>query len=363
MCQYRSVTDPLQPDFEALRCAAREIARGWSSNKAMMALRAAGLEHVDDERTSLDAIAEDHGVSRETVRRARNELLQAIELPSGTASDTVHSLLSLHVPSEPSADTPATARALRRLLTMTGPLRWDIVVSAWSRAGEKPPYSRLPADILSMRTWASEAGGFSVTGGDAGVRPVTIAVVLPEELDQVGQFLLDSLRERPGGVDRSELLELAVVAGLKQTTISTALSIHPAVIRVGRGKWALLGKPRESSGKPAIIVEHRRTRRARPTTFSWGADGSLLIEFSIPLGPSPVVAVPKAVSEFVDGREFRVKEGEKPMRVTVKNARLWGFGPLLSELRMQRGARATITLNLLTGKATITPTERKGTTQ
>lgn len=363
MCQYRSVTDPLQPDFEALRCAAREVARGWSTAKTAMALRATGLDHVDGERTSLDTIAADHGVSRETVRRARNELLQAIELLPGTSNDSVHSLLSLHVPPEPSAETPATARALRRFLTMTGPLEWDAVVSAWSRAGEKPPYSRLPADIPSMRAWAGAAGGFSVTGDDAGVRPVTIAVVLPEELDQVGQFLLDSLRGRPGGVDRSELLELALVAGLKQTTIATALSIHPAVIRVGRGMWALRGRTWESSSEPAPIAERRRTRRARPTTFAWEADGSLLIEFSIPLGPSPVVAVPKAVSEIVEGREFRVEEGEKPMCVTVKNARLWGFGSSLSGLRLQRGARVTITLNLLTGKATITPTERKGTTQ
>lgn len=322
-----------------------------------MALRAAGLDYADGERASLDAIAADLGVSRETVRRARNQLLHAIEPPAGTTSETVYSSLSLHAPSEPSADSPATARALRRLLTMTGPLRWDEVLSAWARAGGKPPYSPLPANVASMRTWASEAGGFTVSTAGTGPRPATIGAVLPEELDQVSQFLLDALREQPGGVDRSELLELAEAAGLKPTTIATALSIHPAVTRVGRGRWALRGQRQEAASEPARVAEPRRIGRSRPTTFAWAADGALLIEFSIPRGPSPVVAVPKAVSDIIEGREFRVKEAKKPTRVAARNARLWGFGPALSELRMVTGARATIALDLLAGTATLTPAE------
>lgn len=325
-----------------------------------MALRAAGLDDAEGERSSLDVIAAEVGVSRETVRRARNELLHAIEPPSGTTSDAMYLSLSLHAPSKPSADSPTTARALRRLLTMTGPLPWDEVLSAWARAGGKPPYSPLPADVASMRTWASEAGGFTVSAADVAARPVTIGAVLPEELDKVSQFLLDALREQPDGVDRRELLELADGAGLKPTTIATTLSIHPAVTRLGRGRWALRGRRRGAPSEPARVAEPRRKGRARPTTFAWGADGSLMIEFSVPRSPSPVVAVPTAVSEIIEGREFGMDEGERPMRVTVRNARLWGFGPLLSELRVPGGTRVTISLNLLTGTATITQAEGKG---
>lgn len=351
------------PYLEELRHTALEVTSTWNSAKAMMALRAAGLDPAHGERASLDAIAADVGVSRETVRRARNELLNAIEPTSATTSGTVYSSLSLHPPSEPSADSPATARALRRLLTMTGPLPWDEVLNAWARAGGRPPYSPLPADIALMRTWASEAGGFSVSAPDSGGRPLTIASVLPEELDLVSQFLLDALRDQPGGVARSGLFEAAAGAGLKPTTIATTLSTHPAVRRVGRGMWALRGGRQEAAGEPARVAEPRRARRPRPTTFAWSADGSLMIEFSVPRSPSPVVTVPKAVSEFVEGREFRVDEGEKPMRVAVGNARLWGFGPQLSELRLPVGARATIALNLLAGTATITPIEEKGTSR
>ncbi|MCE7483508.1 hypothetical protein LZG07_16545 [Microbacterium profundi] len=346
-------------DFDALKRAALQATSGWSEAKASMAIRATGLASSAGDRASLDVIAADFSVSRETVRRARNELLRALDAPPGTAADAVFSMLSLSAPFEPSAASPATARALRRLLTMTGPLAWDEVLSAWARGGGKPPYSALPADIESMRNWASRVGGFSVSDGDAA--SVVIAAARDEELDQVSQYLLDMLSARPGGIDRGTLLEQADAAGLKPTTIATALSTHPAVTRVGRGTWALRGQRLGTNGESTRIAEPRPTGRARPTSFTWGADGALLIEFSIPRGPSPVVAVPTAVSQIVDGREFGIEETEKQTRISVKNARLWGFGPLLSELGLTGGTRAVIALNLLSGTATISATRVKGT--
>lgn len=348
------------PEFEALQRAALKATRGWDSAKASMAVRSAGLDCLGQPRASLDVIGADLGVSRETVRRARNELLQMIDLPFGVTSGAVYSLLSLNVPSNPSVDSPATARALRRVLTMTGRLPWDEVVSAWARAGGKPPYYLLPADVASMRIWAEEAGGFAVAASGSGAGSVTIASVLPEDLDQVSHYLLDALRGRTAGVHRSELLKSAERVGLKRTTIATTLSIHPAVKRVGRGIWALRGCHQQIANEPVHVVEPRRDARVRPTTFVWSADGSLMIEFSVPRSPSPVVAVPKAVSGIIEGREFLMDKGEKSMRFAVRNARLWGFGPLLSELKVPDGARASIALNLLAGTATITFTEGKG---
>lgn len=357
------MTERAEPNLEALHRAALQAIQGWDSAKASMALRAAGLD-PEEGRASLDSIAAELGVARETVRRARNELLLAIEPPPGITNEALYSSLSLPAPSQPSADSPATSRALRRLLTMTGPLPWDEVLGAWARAGGRPPYSPLPADIATMRIWAAEAGGFNVSAAASDAGWATIGVALPEQLDQVSQFLLDALRKQPAGIDRSKLFELAVEAGLKPTTVATTLSTHPAVTRVRRGIWALRGQQQEEAANERVrVAEPGRGGRARPTTFAWGDDGSLLIEFSIPRGPSPVVAVPKAVSEIIEGREFRVEQEEKQTRVMVRNARLWGFGPLLSELRIPRGARVAIALDLLAGTATITPTERKGTSR
>lgn len=353
------MNEPLDASFESLHRAALKATRGWSAAKASMALRTVGLDTTERRRASLDAIAADFGVSRETARRARNQLLQAMQPPTGVTTHVVYSSRPLPAPGGLSADSPATARALRRLLTMTGPLPWDEVLSAWARAGGKSPYSPLPADVASMRAWANDTGGFTVSPVDADGRRVTIGTVLPEKLDHVSQFLFDALREQPGGVDRNVLLELAEEAGLKPTTIATTLSMHPAVTRVGRGRWALRGRRPRALTEPARGTEPRRAERVRPTTFAWDLDGSLLIEFSIPRGPSPVVAVPKAVSAIVEGREFGL-DGEKSIRIAVRNARLWGFGPLLSELGLPGGARATIALDLLAGTATIAPAEREG---
>ena len=133
-------------EFDALRQAAEDITRAWPPRKAGLALRAAGITPRVAGRESLDAIAADAGVSRETVRRARNELLTALENRS-TDEVTVPSLVRRTHSEEGRFEDHATARALRRLLTMTGPLAWDEVLSAWARAGGRYPYGPLPGDL------------------------------------------------------------------------------------------------------------------------------------------------------------------------------------------------------------------------
>lgn len=340
--------------FEAMRRAAHDVTRNWSPSKAAMALRAAGWDAPDRDRESLDVIAAELGVSRETVRRARNELLHGVHIPLSESQVGV-----VPPPTESSVDSPATARALRRVLTMTGPLAWDEVLSAWARAGGKPPYSPLPADVASMREWVGRAGGLVATPKSNPDVPVTVAADSPEELDQVGQFFYDHLRGKPAGVDRNILLESAESAGLKATTIATMLSQHPAVTRIGRGTWALRGHQRGPDPLEPVRST-RRAERVRPTTFSWSNDGLLQIEFSIPRGPSPVVAVPKAVAELVEAREFEIEAEGRPARISVRNARLWGFGPLVSEAGLVGGSRAVVALNLISSTATFRPAHRKG---
>lgn len=347
-------------DKERLRGAARDITRSWPAAKAAMALRAAGLAGGQGE--SLDTIAAEAGKSRETVRRARNDLYAELDAVFRSSDSPIATRLNLPVSTPNDAgETPATGRALRRMLTMTGPLPLDEVLTAWARAGGKRPYARIPTDTAVLQRWADIAGGL-VIGTDQYGR-VTIAVKTPEDLDQVSQYLFDTLRGRPSGVDRAVLLEAAASAGLKPTTIATTLSQHPAVMRLGRGTWALRG-PQGTHPSSKIPIQSKRILvRARPTSFDWASDGSLRIEFSLPRGPSPVIAVPKAVADLVEGREFTVNGTLKPTRISVRNARLWGFGALVSELGLVAGARATIALNLITGTADLAPAGRKDTQQ
>ena len=342
---------------ETLRKAAQDVTRSWPAAKADMALRAAGLGG-DCHSETLDAIAADAGKSRETVRRARNDLYVALAAGARLKDLPIAARYSLPVSTAlDGAETPAIGRALRRLLTMTGPLPWDEVLAAWARARGRSPYTPLPTDTTRLRDWAEESGGLVL--GEASVGPVTIAVKVPEELDQVSQFLFDTLRGRPSGLDRSLLLELAASADLKPTTIATTLSQHPAVIRLGRGIWALRGSQGAHPAAESAVPRSQKPARARPTSFGWAGDGSLRIEFSLPRGPSPVIAVPVAVADLVEGRDFNVQDSAKTARISVRNARLWGFGALVSELGLVAGTRATVALNLITGTAAVTPAERK----
>ena len=341
---------------EALARAAREVTREWSSERAAIAMRAARIGSVDHPRESLEEIAADTGVSRETVRRARNGLLSALQ--GRSAADLSLGPRARPSLSHPPVGSPATARALRRLLTMTGPLAWDEVLSAWARAGGKYPHTPLPTDNAAARVWAQSAGGFVFMPEHGEDRPVTVAVEKPEKLDQVSDFLYKIMRRRTAGIDRAALFGAAAGAGLRSTTIATVLSHHPAVMRLGRGTWALRGREGPELREANPITTPRQVHRDRPTSFGWAADGSLLIEFSIPRAPSPVVAVPRAIADVVEGREFVIEGQGRPARVTVGSARLWGFGPLVSELGLVGGQRAQLLIDLLAGTASMKAADR-----
>ncbi len=346
--------------FEALRRAAYDVSRDWPRDKAAIALRAAGIGSIGGPRESLEAIAAASGVSRETVRRARNDLLAAVEAQSAVELPGLYSR-GRPCMSQAPVETPATARALRRLLTMTGALAWDEVLRAWARAGGKHPYTPLRTDIESLRVWAQGADGLVVTPDHGQDGPVTVAVETPEGLDQVSGFLYANLRGRPAGIDRVALLEAADSAGLRSSTIATALSQHPAVMRIGRRTWALRGQRDAESIEATPIPSGRQAARGRPTSFRWADDGSLVIEFSIPRGPSPVIAVPRAVAELVEGQDFVIGGHGRRARITVGNARLWGFGPFVSEVGLSRGQRAQLLINLLAGTAILSPVDREET--
>ncbi|MEV7961777.1 hypothetical protein [Oerskovia paurometabola] len=302
----------------------------------------------------MDAIAADAGVSRETVRRARNALVVALEATSPHPTDEARDSLGLPPLADPNKEMVAAGRALRRLLTLTGPLGWDEVLTAWERAGGRPPYTQLPTDIDALDRWAEDAGGIAGSLPDG-----VVTVTAPEPLDQVSQFLFTTLSRSPGGIERAQLLESAELAGLKSSTIATALSQHPAVVRRGRGTWALRGRQSRGPVTEKAQAPAPRRPRARPTAFRWSSGGELVIEFSVPRGPSPVIAVPYAVAEFVEGREFTLHGGSTTAGVSVGNAKLWGFGPMLAAIGVSPGERAQLSLDLLAGTATLTSDDRK----
>lgn len=316
----------------------------WPKAKLSMALRALRLEGRSE---SLDAIAEEFGVSRETVRRARNLLIHRVDRGGSDAPEAAAIVARAPEPMRHTGESQTRARALRRFLTMTGPLNLDEALSAWARASGKPPYTALPSSLSSLAEWFTEAGGLLIEDAP----PIMLSVIEPEPLDQVSQFLVQALRDEPGGVDRLDLLDAAEAAGLKATTIATTLSSHPAIVRVGRGRWGLRGHT--AAIAPEQAVKARPTQRPRPTAFFWTPTGALQVVFTVPRGPSPVIAIPGPIVDIIDGREFTAEQFGTVGRISIGNTKMWGFGPLLSGANLNSGDRAALTLNLIAGTATL----------
>lgn len=259
------------------------------------------------------------------------------------------------LPAELQTESPA-GRAMRRLLSSTGPLPWPDLLAAWARGRGRPPHGQIPADITVLSDWLDFPGIRIRSSATLGGQPVVEADAPMVELDKVGGFLRATLSPRADGLPRTELLEAAKEAGLQASSVAAALSYHPAVVQTQRGWWAL----RRSPDAPAVDTRlplrgDKRRPRPRPTTYRWTPDGALVLQFSVPSGPSPVIAVPSAVAAILEGREFRVAlDGEATSATTtVRGARAWGFGPALAQFGPAPGDRFDLAFDLLSGISTL----------
>lgn len=258
----------------------------------------------------------------------------------------------------PSAGAAPGQRALARLVTMTGPLAWTDLLAAWARAGGRSPYVALPPQVDVLADWVRLAPGVRVheepVGTQAGVEALAAA-----SLDRTSQFLHATLAAHPGGMPRGELLLAAEKADLRASGLAATLSRHPALIRTERGRWSL--RPPSWGLHPQSPVARgsptARRRRARPTTFTWSPAGELMLEFSVPSGPSPVIAVPSAIARVLAEQRLRVRTpaGDEHGTLTVRDARAWGFGPALGHLHAEPGQRIRLTCDLVRGIAIVLP--------
>lgn len=257
-----------------------------------------------------------------------------------------------------------SVRAVRRLLTMTGPLPWVDLLAAWSRGQGRPPHRPLPADVAVLTAWLAPMPGLRVRSSkELDGQPVVEAVPPDVDMDRTSALLHRALASEPAGLSRVELLEAATNAGLRGSSVAAALTYHPAVTNVSRARWALRTSPDQPrfaapADEPQTPSVRRPARaRGRPTTYTWSAMGELLLEFSAPSGPSPVFAVPSAVASILEGRELPLAIPGKPATGTlaVRNARAWGFGSLLATFAPSPGDRFDLACDLVAGTATLGP--------
>lgn len=281
----------------------------------------------DDIQQVCDDLVENHGVRRLGSPKSN----YWVALPSRRVSES------------------QAGRALRRVLEMTGPLPWVDLLAAWARGRGRPPYLPLPSNVRVLTEWLDGVAGVRIRSSqDLDGTQVVEAVTPKVEMDRVGGFLLRALRDQPAGVARADLLESARQSRLQTSTVASAMTYHPALVSLERGSWALRTSP-ERPPKEATLRLTAAYRRPQPTTYTWSPKGDLILEFSVPKSPSPVIAVPSALAEILEGREAPISAALSDVKgtLTVRRARMWGFGAVMASLDAHPGERFRLIFDLI----------------
>lgn len=297
--------------------------------------------------------------------RAARELVSAgvwRVVGDGSGADQWVALSREHARGAPSV------QALRRLLTLTGPLRRPDLLAAWGRAKGRTPYGALPLEVRILDDWIDGLEGLNLRRS----REMSADAVIEScgedvSLSPMSRFLLVELGAAQGGMTREELLDAGLRSGIPSSTLSAALTYHPAVRHVARGYWQLRAAPdirreaeeaAEPDGRSTATTNQPtrvpRVKRLRPTDYTWSPAGELVLRATVPSGPSPVIAVPTAVASVLEGRQFIVRSQAGTATVKIRNARAWGFGPLLVPLQLLAGNTFELSFDVVNAAATLT---------
>ena len=105
------------------------------------------------------------------------------------------------------------------------------------------------------------------------------------------------------------------------------------------------------------MVAPVRRSHARPTTYRWSPAGELVLNVSVPSGPSPVISVPKAIADILEGRALPLSTPRRTRTPSLPSAipRRGGSGRCLVVAGLTPGQRFDLTCDLIAGTATLTP--------
>ncbi len=262
-------------------------------------------------------------------------------------------------------------RTLRRTLAVIGPLPWASLLAAWQRQEGLRSFVPLPVEPHVLRAWLEGLAGFCVDANQVGVDDPSRVI-----LDRTTRVLVEVLDPFPVGIPRAEVLDRCEAAGLSRATVALALTYHPALAHAGRDLWRLRMNPaRESAGElPELDVEAtpglgkrgRGTHGTRAASYTWSANGALVLRAVYTGAPSPVLHVPAAIRELIQGRSFPLwiagaPADVPPAMLRVRGSNAWGFGPLLGAAGIGRNDPIEIHCDLVTGTAKLQPGVERST--
>jgi hypothetical protein len=245
---------------------------------------------------------------------------------------------------------PSTPPGRNRLVNLTlkmlaacGPLQLQELRNGldrhyrWGRLPHNPPPH-------ALRLFYRENPAFTLSEDDV---VASVAILDPEhELDTTELTFYHLLQGAPDGIlDRGELFELAVAAGMNPNTFSVYTSYSPILDNPVQDRWILRG----SDVSPPALEARRRERRHRLATDEWTPRGTLLVQRELGDAWSLVVGIGRALSPYFANRTFAAvsETGASAAAIRFDQKGLsWGYSPFLQAAGACRGDVLVADFNL-----------------
>jgi hypothetical protein len=166
-------------------------------------------------------------------------------------------------------------------------------------------------------------------------------------LTGVERRLVDVLREHGPVMERGEMEDLCVAAGMNRFSFHAFVSWSPVIVQLGHSVYGLLGTQLPRRKLEAMANARRAGRTTRRVLAGHGVtdEGKVWLSYRLSKAASTyaVITVPAALKDRVRGR-FTLKgaDGEVLGTLATKDGRAWGLGAFLR----QQGARIDDTVHL-----------------
>jgi hypothetical protein len=168
-----------------------------------------------------------------------------------------------------------------------------------------------------------------------------------ESLTGVERRLVSVLAEHGPVMERGEMEDLCVAAGMNRFSFHAFVSWSPVIVQLGHSVYGLLGTqvPRRKLESLARARRAGRTVRRVLAGHGWTEDGKVWLSYRLSKAASTyaVITMPAALKQHVRGNfALRRPDGQSIGTLATKDGRAWGLGAFLR----QQGARIDDTILL-----------------
>jgi hypothetical protein len=170
--------------------------------------------------------------------------------------------------------------------------------------------------------------------------------------------LVAALKTHGPIMERGEMEDLCVAAGMNRFSFHAFVSWSPVIVQHGHSVYGLLGT-KVSRREVEELLARRRAQRSPCRVLDhhgWTADGKVWLRYRLSKAASTyaVITIPAALKKTIRGRfQIRDARGRTIGALATKDGRAWGLGAYLRKNGTHVGDLITLTLDLRQRIATI----------